>query len=124
MINALCKQAHFSYFQFFFYVFLFLAFMKKCIHFSASSFLPVSYESAKACAVVVENDSSSSSSQISTKNAITKLNSHNSVNPQLRNAQNIDYSRQGSSSPSTYLSQVPGVSGKYKAWLHFKCMVK
>ena len=98
--------------------------MGMCLHVSASSFLPVSYESAKACAVVVENDSSSSSSQISTKNAITKLNSHNSVNPQLRNSQNIDYSRQGSSSPSTYLSQAPGLSGKYKALLHFNSKTK
>ena len=67
----------------------------------------MSYESAKACAVVVENDSSSSSSQISTKNnAITNLNSHNSVNPQISN---VDYTKQGSSSPSTYLSQAQGM---------------
>ena len=71
----------------------------------------MSYESAKACAVVVENDSSSSSSsQISTKNAITNLNSHN---PQSRNSQTVDYGKQGSSS-STYLSQVPDLSGKIK----------
>ena len=82
-------------------------------HFSASSFLPVSYESAKACAVVVENDSSSSkSSQISNQNnAITNLNGHNAGNPQMRT--NIDFSKQGSSSPSTYLSQVPN-NGNYQ----------
>ena len=79
----------------------------------------MSYESAKACAVVVENDSSSSSSsQISTKNAITNLNSHN---PQSRNSQTVDYGKQGSSS-STYLSQVPDLSGKIKIhirqWSH------
>ena len=83
------------------------------VHFSASSFLPVSYESAKACAVVVENDSSSSkSSQISNQNnAITNLNGHNAGNPQMRT--NIDFSKQGSSSPSTYLSQVPN-NGNYQ----------
>ena len=84
--------------------------------FAASSFLPVSYESAKACAVVVENDSSSSSSsQISTKNAITNLNSHN---PQSRNSQTVDYGKQGSSSSSTYLSQVPDLSGKIRIYIY------
>ena len=109
------KQFHFSYSRFKCFLLCVLYTHINITHFSASSFLPVSYESAKACAVVVENDSSSSkSSQIlSTKNnAITNLNGvHNSGNPQMRT--NVDFSKQGSSSPSTYLSQVPS-NGNYQ----------
>ena len=108
------EKTHFSSSVFFLIHFIYGSYTiwKHFSFFAASSFLPVSYESAKACAVVVENDSSSSSSsQISTKNAITNLNSHN---PQSRNSQTVDYGKQGSSSSSTYLSQVPDLSGKIR----------
>ncbi len=57
------------------------------ILFTASSFLPVSYESAKACAVVVDEQASSSSSEeaaaASSSSIVVQQQPHLSLNPDL-----------------------------------------